>query len=292
MPRVTGRSRPSIRHFLRHFASFLDMQARDGGRGRGQESHVRFPSKLSEEMRRMCGGLPAYHTVFSICKAPRVEFSAGVLMLTNYCQLLYLIPRLSLSPLSSSPFPPSQQAPARRSRKMSHPRSPTTNVCQRPNVPFAKNLLLLRMQETYPCRFPFLACLLPSSRLSSICLLTNWPNKPGHCVRSRVVHLNLGSPFFARYRRRYRSPGSVVDISNQCPTSFTTRTQRGQTDLRYTKETKALIVGETTQGNPHDTVTRKSRSEFLQISPLLLSSRILLLSFVMSGGETMSFLLN
>ena len=104
-PVAAGRVRPSFFAAFRLIPRHASKGRKERGRGRGQESHVRFPSKLSEEMRRMCGGLPAYHTVFSICNAPRVEFSAGVLMLTNYCQLLYLIPRLSLSPLSSSALP-------------------------------------------------------------------------------------------------------------------------------------------------------------------------------------------
>ena len=62
----------------------------------------------------------ALNTIFFLQRATRRKFSAKALMLTNACQLLYLIPRLSLSLLSLSPYLQPRHAAIRKSNDMSH----------------------------------------------------------------------------------------------------------------------------------------------------------------------------
>ena len=192
--------RVSVRHFFAPFR-LISRHARRARISRQISVKTLVRGKTSQDcVRRLPFPPPALNTIFFLQRATRRKFSAKALMLTNACQLLYLIPRLSLS-LLSLPF---------------------FNLNMHLFQTVKSFLLTMITQQTrvsdkaYPNRGIFYSCgrekflsppfsCLPPSLLSSICLLTNWPNKPGHCVHSRrVVHLNLGSPFFARYRRRYR----------------------------------------------------------------------------------------
>ena len=133
----------SVRHFLRHFASFLDMQARDGGRARvSRQISVKTLRRNAENVwRAPCLSYCIFYlqrTTRGIqCRGADVDKLLPI-ALSHPTSLSFSSFFLSLPSISTSTC-------SKKSKNVSS-LTPTTNVCQRRNVPFAKNLLLLRVQ--------------------------------------------------------------------------------------------------------------------------------------------------
>ena len=127
LPRVT------VRHFFAPFR-LISRHARRARISRQISVKTLVRGKTSQDcVRRLPFPPPALNTIFFLQRATRRKFSAKALMLTNACQLLYLIPRLSLFlslSLLSLPFFNLNMHPFQTVKAILYYNDDLTNACQ------------------------------------------------------------------------------------------------------------------------------------------------------------------